>query len=133
MNISKNKRISDIIIITLNYNNKDISFFTKRFNKLINIKEKAYQLFYPIKSDIKLKYNNKDLSYFLDQSIGLLFENRGKIKLTIEPIIGTRRLLKQVKLNSHKNIFIENTEISKQPLSAERYNTNQTLSINKYN
>ena len=46
MNTSKNKRISDIIIITLNYNNKDISFSTKRFNKLINIKEKAYQLFY---------------------------------------------------------------------------------------
>ena len=133
MNIMKNKRISDLIRITLSYNNKDISISVNNFIKLNKIKQKAYQLFYPIKSDIKLKYNNKDLSYFLDQSIGLLFENRGKIKLTIEPIIGTRRLLKQVKLNSHKNIFIENTEISKQPLSAERYNTNQTLSINKYN
>ena len=133
MNIMKNKRISDLIKITLSYNNKDISISVNNFIKLNKIKQKAYQLFYPIKSDIKLKFNNKDLSYFLDQSIGLLFENKSNIKLTIEPIIATRRLLKQVKLNSYKNIFIENTEISKQPLSAERYNTNQTLSINKFN
>ena len=46
MNFMKNKRISDIITITLNYNNKDLAFTTKRFNKLSKVKEKAFQLFY---------------------------------------------------------------------------------------
>ena len=117
----KNKRIQDFIKIILNYNGKDISISLNTFIKLNIVKQKAYQLFYPIKSDIKLKYNNKDLSYFLDQPIGLLFENKTKIKITIEPIIGTKRSLKQPKLNLYKNILKENAEASKQSISADRY------------
>lgn len=131
----KNKRISDIITITLNYNNKDLAFTTKRFNKLSKVKEKAFQLFYPIKSDIILKYNNKDLSEFLEQSIGLIFENKTRIKIKIEPQIGTQRLIKKLIFKSYKNIFNRNSEIDKQPLSADKYNSLITETTNriKYN
>ena len=135
MNILKNRRISDIITITLNYNNKDLSFITKRFNKLSKVKEKAFQLFYPIKSDIILKYNNKDLSQFLEQSIGLIFENKTRIKIKIEPKLENQSLIKKLIFKSYKNIFNRNTEIDKQPLSADKYNylnTENTYRI-KYN
>ena len=96
--------IPDSIDVLLNYNNKNLSLIVKRFKKLGVIKEKAYQLFYPIKYDIKIKYNNKDLSSFLDQSIGLIFENRTKVKLDIVPIIGTKRQIKNYKLMTKKNL-----------------------------
>ena len=113
MRISK---IPDSITIILNYNNKNLSIVVKRFKKLEIIKEKAYQLFFPIKSDIQLKYNNKDLSSFLDQSIGLLFENKEKVKLQIYPIIGSKRQInKKNKINSKKNIFNDNIELYIQP------------------
>ena len=130
----KIKKASDLVKITLSYNNKDISISINNFTKLNKVKEKAYQLFYPIKSDIALKFNNKDLSCFLDQSIGLLFENKSKIKLKIEPIIGTYRpikKIKKIKINLPKNKLDVNSEISKQQLSAERYFSLKTESKNK--
>ena len=130
----KIKKASDLVKITLSYNNKDISISINNFTKLNKVKEKAYQLFYPIKSDIALKFNNKDLSCFLDQSIGLLFENKSKIKLKIEPIIGTYRpikKIKKIKINLTKNKLDVNSEISKQQLSAERYFSLKTESKNK--
>ena len=135
MNFLKSKKISDMVTITLNYNNKDLSFTIKRFNKLSKVKEKAFQLFYPIKSDIILKYNNKDLSDLLEQSIGLIFENKTKLKIKIEPQIGTQRLIKKLINKSNINIFYRNQEISKQALSAEKYNSLNTETTNriKYN
>lgn len=131
----KSKKISDIVTITLNYNNKDLTFDIKRFNKLSKVKEKAFQLFYPIKSDIILKYNNKDLYDLLEQSIGLIFENKKKLKFKIEPQIGTQRLIKKLINRSNNNIFYRNQEISKQTLSAEKYNSLNTEATNriKYN
>ena len=101
----RTEKIPDSINIILNYNNKNLSLIVKRFKKLEIIKEKAYQLFYPIKCDIKIKYNNKDLSSFLDQSIGLIFVNRAKVKLDIDPIIGTKKKpTKTNKIMTNKNL-----------------------------
>ena len=129
----------DSINIILSYNDKDLTVIVKRFNKLYYIKNKAYQLFYPIKSDIKLKYNNKDLSSLLDQSIGLIFENRGRVKLTIEEKLGTKRpLLRKTKINSQNDIFNcnnYNSEIKVQEpqLTNDRYKSIQTESPPKIN
>ena len=107
----KLKNIPESITFTLSYSNKNLSVIVKRFKKLRYLKDKAYQLFYPIKSDVKLKYNNKDLTSLLDQSVGLIFENKGKVKLGIEPIIGTKRPInKRSQLNSKKNLLGENEE-----------------------
>ena len=119
-------KIPDSMTIILNYNNKNLSIVVKKFKKLQIIKEKVYQLFYPIKSDIQLKYNNRDLSSFLDQSIGLLFENKGKVRLQIDPIIGSKRQInRKNKTNSKKNIFNNNIELYIQP-SSDRYKSIQT-------
>ena len=128
---------SDSITVVLNYNNKNLPIIVKKFNKLYHIKDKSYQLFYPIKTDIKLKYNNKDLSSFLDQSIGLIFENREKVKLQIEPILGSKRqLIRKIKLNSQKNIFNDmnsETKIQEAPATNDRYKSIQTESLQKKN
>ena len=127
----------DSITVVLNYNNKNLPIIVKKFNKLYHIKDKSYQLFYPIKTDIKLKYNNKDLSSFLDQSIGLIFENREKVKLQIEPILGSKRqLIRKIKLNSQKNIFNDmnsETKIQEAPATNDRYKSIQTESLPKKN
>ena len=109
----KNITIPDTITVILNYNDKNVSINVKRFKKLSYIKEKIYHLFYPIKSDIKIKYNNKDLSCFLEQSIGLIFENRTRIRLLVEQIYGSKKqLIKKFKLNSQKNLFSGKSEQS---------------------
>ena len=128
---------SDSITVVLNYNNINLPIIVKKFNKLYHIKDKSYQLFYPIKTDIKLKYNNKDLSSFLDQSIGLIFENREKVKLQIEPILGSKRqLIRKIKLNSQKNVFNNmdsETKIPEAPATNDRYKSIQTESLPKKN
>ena len=135
----KTSKISDSINIILSYNDKNLTVVVKRFNKLYYAKDKAYQLFYPIKSDIKLKYNNKDLSSLLDQSIGLIFENRGTVKLTVEEKIGTKRqLIRKAKLNSQNDIFNynnNNSEIKVQepPITNDRYKSIKTESLPKIN
>ena len=135
MKISNN---SDSINVILSYNNKDLSLAAKQYQKLYYIKDKAYELFYPIKSDIKLKYNNKDLSKFLEQSIGLLFENKEKVKLQVEQIMGKKRQLnKKSNIKSHKNFFNKKTEknINNSPQIKinERYQTIKTESLPKVN
>lgn len=131
MKISK---YTDSINIVLNFNNKKSSIITKKYKTLYYIKDKIYQLFYPIKSDIILKYNNRDLSRFLDQSIGLIFENKGKVMLQIEQIMGSKRpIVRKIKVNSQKNLFNEDSEINKQqaPLSNNRYKSIKTESVPK--
>ena len=120
--------LPESMTILINFNDKKISINVKRFKKLNYIKEKVYQLFYPLKYDIKLKYNNKDLTLFLDQSIGLIFENRAKVNLQVEQILGTKRqMLKKIKLNSQKNIFTNKSEISFQSSQkSDRYASIQT-------
>ena len=132
----KNASIPDIITVILNYNDKNASINVKRFKKLNYIKEKIYHLFYPIKSDIKIKYNNKDLSCFLEQSIGLIFENRTKIKLIVEQIYGSKKqLIKKVNLNSQKNLFSDKSEhsIITSPITNDRYKSIQISSLKKNN
>ena len=132
----KNISIPDTITVILNYNEKTVSINVKRFKKLNYIKEKIYHLFYPIKSDIKIKYNNKDLSCFLEQSIGLIFENRTRIKLLVEQIYGSKKqLIKKVKLNSQKNLFSGKSEqsIISSPAANNRYTSIQIGSLKKNN
>jgi hypothetical protein len=148
----RTEKIPDSINVVLNYNNKNLSLIVKRFKKLEIIKEKAYQLFYPIKSDIKIKYNNKDLSSFLDQSIGLIFQNRTKVKLDIDPIIGTKKKpTKTNKIMTNKNlsnlsalsilqvqpaqvpILISNLNDRYKSINTEKVHINNNNIINKYN
>ena len=132
----KNITIPDTITVILNYNDKNVSINVKRFKKLSYIKEKIYHLFYPIKSDIKIKYNNKDLSCFLEQSIGLIFENRTRIRLLVEQIYGSKKqLIKKVKLNSQKNLFSGKSEqsIISSPITNNRYKSIKVDSLKKNN
>ena len=130
----KNLSIPDTITVILNYNDKNVSINVKRFKKINYIKEKIYHLFYPIKSDIIIKYNNKDLSCFLDQSIGLIFENRTRVKLLVEQIYGSKKqLIKKIKLNSQKNLLSDKSgqSIISSPKTNDRYTSIQIDSLKK--
>jgi len=83
-----------MIKIMLNYNNGNYTINILKFEKLIAIKKKAYQLFFPIKSDIDIKYNNKSMSSNLDESLGLIFKDKKAVKLDIVAIPGRKKSLK---------------------------------------
>ena len=93
----------DIIKFVLNYNNKSLSVDVPKYKKLKYIKEKAYKLFYPIKTDIDIKYNNKSLSSLLEQSIGMIFNNKLFIRLMIISLPGVR---KSMKIKTNKSILL---------------------------
>ena len=96
----------DIIKFVLNYNNKSLSVDVPKYKKLKYIKEKAYKIFYPIKTDIDIKYNNKSLSSLLEQSIGMIFNDKLFIRLMIISLPGVR---KSMKIKTNKNILLTET------------------------
>ena len=83
-----------MIKVMLNYNNGNYSINILKFEKLIAIKKKAYQLFFPIKTDIDIKYDNKSMSSFLDKSLGLIFKDKKVVKLDIVAIQGKKKSIK---------------------------------------
>lgn len=86
----KDGKYTGLITIVLNYNSLDYSVQLSEYKKLQCVKDKAYNLFYPIKTDIKLKYNNKDLSKFMDQSIGLLFSKKNYVRIKVEKVMAPK-------------------------------------------
>ena len=79
-----------MIKVILNYNNESYSIDIQKYQKLMAIKKKVYQIFFPIKSDIDIKYDNKSMSSNLDKSIGILFNEKSFIKLDIVSIQGKK-------------------------------------------
>ena len=88
------------IKIVLNYKNESYSIEVQKYQKLKYVKQRAYKLFYPIKTDIDIKYNNKSLTSLLDQSIGMIFNEKSFVRLIIIPHLGVG---KSIKLQPNRN------------------------------
>ena len=82
------------IKIVLNYKNESYSIEVQKYQKLKYVKQRAYKLFYPIKTDIDIKYNNKSLTSLLDQSIGMIFNEKSFVRLIIIPHLGVGKSIK---------------------------------------
>ena len=91
---------NESIKVVLNYKNESYTIEVQKYKQLKVIKERAYKLFYPIKTDIDIKYNNKSLSSLLNQSIGMIFNDKSFVRLMIISIPGVS---KSIKLKTNKN------------------------------
>ena len=117
---------NDIIKVVLNYNNESYTIDVQRFKKLKYIKQKAYKYFYPIKTDIVIKYNNKSLDSLLDQSIGMIFNEKTFIRLMIFSLPVVRKSIKIKTKNNKKNLNLNINNVSQ-----TNSNNNYLISPNK--
>ena len=84
----------DVIKVVLNYKDEIRTIEIQQYAELKQIKKKAYELFYPIKTEIDIKYNNKSLSSLLEQSIGNIIGKKSFMKLNIISLPGITKSLK---------------------------------------
>ena len=78
--------LKESIQLILNYNDHSIVIKQKKYKTLEDIKEKAYELFYPIKKKINIYSNNKNLESFVSQPIGYIFPGQSFANLKIVEI-----------------------------------------------
>ena len=93
-----------MIKVILNYNNGSYIINIQSFEKLITLKKKVYQLFFPIKTDIDIKYENKSISKKLDTSVGILFKDKKVARLDIIAIPGRKKSLKIKRKKKNENV-----------------------------
>ena len=75
--------LKESIQIILNYDNRSIVVELKKYKTLEDIKEKVYELFYPVKNKISLYLNNKNLEPLIDQPIGYIFSGKSLVNLKV--------------------------------------------------
>ena len=75
--------LKESIQIILNYDNGSIVVELKKYKTLEDIKEKVYELFYPVKNKISLYLNNKNLEPLIDQPIGYIFSGKSLVNLKV--------------------------------------------------
>ena len=116
----KNNALSKILLannltVILSYDNIEKIIQVKKYTKIASIKKKAFELFYPIKTDIYLQYKNINLDSFENQSIGLLIQNRTFIKILVVAIPEVK-IKTKIKLLSKSPLSLyingENNELS---------------------
>lgn len=115
--------------VVLNYNNESYTIDVQKYKQLKFIKGRAYKLFYPIKTDIDIKYNNKSLSSLLDQSIGMIFNDKSFIRLMIISIPGVSKSIKLKKTNKNKHKILTPLNLNNNNKSIQ--NENITISTPK--
>ena len=80
--INKNDKIK----ITIQYKTNTFIVDTFKYKTLSYIKDKVYNHFYPIRSDINLYYMNKNLSGFEFKPLGFFFKNVNKVTIHVKDV-----------------------------------------------
>ena len=117
------------IEITLQYYKMRVTILVPKYKTVNYVKEKAYEVFYPINTDIDLKYKNRILEEFSEQSLGLIMDNRSYAKIKIIPKPG---LPKIVKINPIKHKYKLTSSYNRYKINLYDYDgTYSELSSNK--
>ena len=75
--------LKDSIHLILNYHGHTIIVELKKYKTLVHIKEKVFDLFYPVKNNIHIYSNNKNLEPLINQPIGNIFSGKSIVSLKI--------------------------------------------------
>lgn len=104
------------IKIILSYYHNNQTLITPIHKNLSYIKDKIFNIYYPISGEITILYNNKNLNKELDKPLGLLFPGQSMVKLDI--IKNEKIIFKQNKnlKNSQSTIFFNNKLYEKKKL-----------------
>ena len=103
--------LKESIHLTLNYNDHSIVIGQKKYKTLEDIKEKAYDLFYPIKNKINIYSNNKNLESFSTQPIGNIFPGQSLVNLKIVDVGVNDPQQKIIKRFKYPNIINDYTSL----------------------
>ena len=71
------------IKLILNYQGRSIVIELKKYKTLDDIKDKVYDLFYPVKNNISIYLNNKNLEPLVNQPIGYIFSGTSLVNLKV--------------------------------------------------
>ena len=113
--------------ILLTYNGRNETLFIDNKENISLIKEKIYNIFYPIQGKFQLVYKNKDISSFEDIPLYKYFKNLMKVSITVQlasSSINQNILSKNVN-NSFNSSFQDMTIIDKNDASLGNANQSQ--------
>ena len=95
--------LKESIQLILNYEARSVIVEFKKYKTLEDVKEKIYDIFYPIKNQINIYSNNKNLEPLLDQPIGYIFAGKSIVNLKIvdmDKIESPYKLVKRFKVSN---------------------------------
>ena len=95
--------LKESIQLILNYEARSVVVEIKKYKTLEDIKEKIYELFYPIKNKINIYSNNKNLESLLDQPIGYIFSGKSIANLkmvNVDKLESPHKLVKRFKVSN---------------------------------
>ena len=101
--------LKESIQLILNYEARSVIVEFKKYKTLEDVKEKIYDIFYPIKNKINIYSNNKNLEPLLDQPIGYIFAGKSIVNLKIvdmDKIESPYKLVKRFKVSNIIEVFI---------------------------
>ena len=83
--------LKESIHLILNYHNRSIIVELKKYKTLIHVKQKVFDLFFPVKNNINVYFNNKNLEPLVNQPIGYIFSGKTLVNLKVvdEGVINT--------------------------------------------
>ena len=83
--------LKDSIHLILNYHGRSIVVELKKYKTLVDVKQKVFDLFFPVKHNINVYLNNKNLEPLIKQPIGYIFSGQTLVNLKVvdEGVINT--------------------------------------------
>lgn len=113
--------------ILLTYNGRNETLFIDNKENISSIKEKIYNIFYPIQGKFQLVYKNKDISPFEDIPLYKYFKNLMKVSITVQLTSSTinQNILSKNANNSFNSSFQDMTIIDKNDASLGNANQSQ--------
>ena len=108
--------LKESIHLILNYHGRSLIVEFKKYKTLVHVKQKVFDLFFPVKHNINIYLNNKNLEPLVNQPIGYIFSGQSLVNLKVvdEGVINTPYKL----VNRYQDSF---------------YTTNDLMSISRRN
>ena len=130
----KNKdNLNQNINLILNYRGRSVVVEIKKFKSLVAVKQKIFDIFYPVKHNIRLFYNNRNIEHLITKPLGQIFANQSSVSLKIEdePEKNTPfKILNRYKQSAMTNDLLDNL---RKKYFNNNNNNNNNNSIGKNN
>ena len=75
--------LKESIHLILNYHGRSIIVEFKKYKTLVHVKQKVFDLFFPVKNNINIYSNNKNLEPLVSQPIGYIFSGQSLVNLKV--------------------------------------------------
>ena len=104
--MKKEDVLKQTIQLVLTYHGHSINVELKKHKTLVNVKQKIFNLFFPVKHDINIYVNNKNLESLISRPIGYIFSGQTLVNLKVVDVDENNtyfKLSKRFQDSSNKN------------------------------